>query len=142
MPTPLEEQLNGAIESLRTREHTSIRAAAKAYRVKRDTLTRRLCGGLSYTQARQQHLLLSIGQERLFIDWILSLEKLGHSPSRTQIREFVMLTCRASGGPTTIGMNWVPRYLQRHPDIKSKVGRKNKSLRIKNTSPEALENRE
>jgi hypothetical protein len=139
MASPFEEQINGALESIRTHQYPSIRAAAKAYGVNHRTLTRRLRGGLSYTQARQPQLLLSPEQEDLLVRWILDLERLGHPPNHTQIREFVVLICKAAGSSPTIGINWVPRFLQRHPDIKSKVGRKIESLRIKNTTPDALQ---
>jgi helix-turn-helix, Psq domain len=57
--SPFKEQINGALESIRTHQYPSIRAAAKAYGVNHRTLTRRLRGGLLYTQARQPQLLLS-----------------------------------------------------------------------------------
>lgn len=139
MSVPREEQLAGAIHSLSTGEYTSIRAAAKAYGVNRNTLTRRMEGGLSQSEAQQPYLLLSTEQEALLVRWILDLERVGHPPNHTQIREFALLICTASGGPTSIGINWVPRFLERYPEVKTKVCRKIKSLRIKNTTPEALE---
>jgi transposase-like protein len=51
MSIPREEQLAAAIHSLSTREYTSIRAAAKAHGVNRNTLTRRIQGGLSQSEA-------------------------------------------------------------------------------------------
>ena len=135
----VEEQLNEAIESLNTRKYTSIRAAAKAYGVDRITLTRRLHGGRSVQESHKPRLLLSTEQERLLTRWILDLDNAGHPPNHTQIREFIALISGISGGPTAVGINWVPRFLQRHQDIKTKVGRKIESLRIKNTTPEALQ---
>jgi hypothetical protein len=134
-----EQQLTDAVRSLSTNPNTSIRAIATSYGVSRDTLARRARGGLSHAQAHQTSLLLSSEQEELLVRWILDLERAGHPPNHTQIREFVALICRASGSPTNVGKNWVPRFLQRHPDIKSKVGRKIESLRIQNTTPAALE---
>jgi DDE superfamily endonuclease/Tc5 transposase DNA-binding domain/helix-turn-helix, Psq domain len=139
MSIPREEQLTSAIQSLSTGEFSSIRAAAKAYGVNRNTLTRRMQGGLTQREAQAPNLLLSTEQEDLLVRWILDLERAGHPPNHTQIREFVVLICRASGGPDSVGVNWVPRFLQRNPSVKSKVGRKIESLRIKNTTPEALE---
>jgi hypothetical protein len=138
MDTPKEQAIAGAIQSLSTNQYSSIRAAAAAFDVDRRTLTRRLRGGLTHTQAAQPSLLLSPEQERLLIQWILDLERAGHPPSHVQIREFVELICQASGTSTKVGINWVPRFLHRHPELKSKVGRKIESLRIQNTTPEAL----
>jgi hypothetical protein len=46
---------------------------------------------------------------------------------------------RISGGSGTVGVNWVSRFLSRHPTIHTKVGAKIECLRIQNTSPAALE---
>jgi hypothetical protein len=138
MDTPKEQAIAGAIQSLSTNQYPSIRAAAAAFDVDRRTLTRRLRGGLTHTQAAQPSLLLSPEQERLLIQWILDLERAGHPPSHVQIREFVELICQASGTSTKVGINWVPRFLHRHLELKSKVGRKIESLRIQNTSLETL----
>lgn len=55
--------------------------------VDRTTITRRLRGGLSHVEAAQPSLLLSTEQERLFVRWILDLERAENPPNHTQIRE-------------------------------------------------------
>jgi hypothetical protein len=50
-----------------------------------------------------------------------------------------MLMSRLSGGPTQLGVNWVSRLFNRHPEIKSKVGVKIEALRVRNTNPESLQ---
>jgi hypothetical protein len=105
MSTPIEQALADAVRSLSTNQFTSIRAAAKYYAVDRTTLTRRLRGGLSHVEAAQPSLLLSTEQERLLVRWILDLERAGHPPNYTQIREFTELICQASGTSIHVGIN-------------------------------------
>ena len=105
MDTPKEQALAGAIQSLSTNQFSSIRAAAAAFAVDRRTLTRRLRGGLTHTKAAESLLLLSSEQEKLLIQWILDLERAGHPPNHTQIREFTELICQASGTSIHVGIN-------------------------------------
>ena len=50
-----------------------------------------------------------------------------------------VLISTVSGGPDTLGNNWVPRFLHRHPEIHTKVGVRINALRLQNTTPKALE---
>jgi ribosome recycling factor len=138
MAVPNETSLSEAVHDLQTRKFTSIRAAARFHHVDRVTLQRRLQGGLSHKQQHKQRLLLSEEQEKLLKSWILDSEAAGHPPTHGYIRELVGLLSRQAGGPSTIGHNWIQRFIKRHPDIKSKVGKKIEAERVRNTSPEAL----
>ena len=71
--------------------------------------------------------------------WILDLETQGHAPTFTTIRELVAVVSKASGGTGKVGKNWVPRFIQRHPEIHSKVGKKIDAKRVKSTTSEVLE---
>ena len=70
--------------------------------------------------------------------WILDLEAQGHPVRYSQLREQVLIVLQVSSGPEKIGRNWVSRFVQRHPDIKSKIGKKMDYLRLKYTTVEAL----
>ena len=48
-----EEQLQNAISAFQNHEFDSIRAAANAFGVNRDTISRRIAGGLSRAQAAE-----------------------------------------------------------------------------------------
>jgi len=87
-------------------------------------LRRRLKGGNSLALEREPQQLLSNDQEKKLKKWITDLEAQGHAPSFSQIRELIAAMNGASGGPTQVGKNWASRFLRRHPDIRSKVGRK------------------
>ena len=134
-----EQALQDALDAYDRREYPSIRAAAKAFNVNHGTLARRINGGLSRQQAHEAEQLLSPDQERLLVRWILDLEVAGAPPTFAQVREFAGLVSQASGGPPSVGVNWISGFLNRHPDVRSKVGQKMEYLRIENTSPEALQ---
>lgn len=139
MTSTTEQALQDAQDAYSRNEYPSIRAAATAYGVDRMTLGRRLKGGNTRQQARASQQALSPVQEDLLIKWIIDLDIAGAPPSFAQVREFAGLVSNASGGPSTIGKNWTTRFLQRHPDIKSKVGRKIEYLRAQNTTSESLQ---
>jgi hypothetical protein len=139
MTTVTEESIQDALLAYTGGEYPSIRAAATAYGVDRMTLARRLKGGNTRREARVSQQILSPIQEDLLIKWITDLDIAGAPPSFAQVREFAGMISNASGGPPTIGKNWITRFLQRHPTIKSKVGRKIEYLRAQNTSAECLQ---
>jgi DDE superfamily endonuclease/Tc5 transposase DNA-binding domain len=63
------------------------------------------------------------------------LEAEGHAPTHNTVREMAGQISRFSGGPTTVGNKWLPRFFTRHPDIHSKLGKSIDALRIQATSP-------
>ena len=65
-----EEQLQNAISAFQKQEFTSIRAAANAFGVNRDTMSRRMAGGLSRAQAAELNQILSNAEERTLVRWI------------------------------------------------------------------------
>jgi len=138
MPAPDQISIDEALRGLKTRKYASVRAAARYHHVDHATLQRRFHGGLSSQQQHKGQTLLSEEQEKLLKEWILEAEALGHPVTNPFVRELAKQISTRSGGPTTIGQNWVSRFIKRHPEIQSKVGRKIDTLRIENTSPKAL----
>jgi hypothetical protein len=136
-----EQRIQQAIQDYQTSSNTSIRAAAAANDVDYSTLSRRLKGQLPRSIARQVQQLLSNEQETLLKRWILDLEAQGHAPSFNTVRELAAVVSRSSGGLNKVGKNWLFRFLQRHPEIASKVGKKADTRRVDGTTPEALEDR-
>lgn len=137
MASNYEIRLRQAISDYENRRFTSIRSAAAANSVDRKTLTRRLNGGVSRAIAAEPKQLLSNEQEHRLVQWILDLEAQGHPPSFTQLRELVTLVQDDSGSTIRIGQHWISRFIQRHPEIHSKVGRKIHGLRSQSTTPES-----
>jgi hypothetical protein len=138
MTKPNELLLDEAMADFRSRKFASLRAAARFYHLSPATLSRRLRGGISQPQQHKKRLLLSEEQEGLLKSWILQSEASGHPVTHSYIRELAGLLSKQTGGPPRVGLCWVSRYIQRHPDIKSKVGKKIDVLRVQNTTPAAL----
>jgi hypothetical protein len=133
-----QETVNEAVRDVQTRKFASIRAAARHHHLSHASLQRRLRGGVSSHQRHKEQSLLSEEQEKLLQSWILEAESNGHPVTNPYVRELAGLISNRSGGPATVGQNWVSRFIKRHPAIKSKVGRKIDALRIQNTTPAAL----
>jgi hypothetical protein len=138
MTSNRELRLQQALQDLQTHKYPSIRAAAAANEVDHTTLSRRLKGQVSRSLARESQQLLSNQQEMLLKQWILDLEAQGHAATYTTIRELAAIISLNSGGPEKIGHNWITRFLQRHPDIHSKVGKKIQAQRLDATTPQAI----
>lgn len=139
MPSETEQALQIALDAYRRGEYTSIRACATSHGVDKSTLSRRLKGGITRQQAREEQQTLSPIQEDLLKRWILDLDLAGAPPSFAQVREFAGLISQASGGHSSVGVNWIQRFLKRHPEVQSKVGKPIEYLRAENASPEALQ---
>lgn len=133
-----ELRLQQAIADAQTFSGASLRSIAASNDVDYSTLSRRLKGQLPQSTAHQHQQLLSSEQENLLKRWILDLELQGHAPSFNTVRELAGIVSEASGGPNKVGKNWISRFIQRHPEIRSKVGRKLQSQRVDCTSPQAL----
>ena len=138
MASTRETRMLQAISDYQTRRYTSILAAAAANDVNHVSLGRRLRGGISRAIAREPQQILSNEQEQMLVRWVLDLEAQGHPPSFTQIRDLVLVIRGNSTGPFSIGHNWIPRFIRRHPEIHSKVGKKIHRLRLQSTTPESL----
>ncbi|OAP55765.1 hypothetical protein AYL99_09917 [Fonsecaea erecta] len=121
MASNREARIQQAIQDLETRKYPSIRAAAAANDVNHATLSRRLRGTQSATLAHEREQLLSNTQEELLKRWILDLAAQGHPPSYSAVRVLAGIVNKSSGGPGLVGHNWLPRFLQRHPGIRSKT---------------------
>src|SRR5271155_2092377 len=107
MTSRLETQLTTAISDYNPQRNPSIRALAKTYNISRRTLARRLNGGHSHTIGHASQQLLSIEQEQQLERWILNLEAEGHAPTHKTVREIAGCISKFSGGPETVGNNWI-----------------------------------
>jgi hypothetical protein len=138
MASNQETRMLQAISDYQNRRYTSIRATAAANDVNHVRLGRRLRGGSSRAIAREPQQLLSNGQEQMLVQWILNLEAQGHPPSFTQVRDLVIIIRGDSTGLLSIGHNWISRFINRHPEIHSKVGKKIHGLRLQSVTPKSL----
>jgi hypothetical protein len=87
-------------------------------------LSDRLRGLPSRSEVTQPAQLLSKSQESRLVTWILRQEALGYAPSHSQVRATVAALLRQQGRERHIGVHWLARFIKRHPDIETKVGKR------------------
>ena len=113
-------------------------------------MTRRINGGLSCSQARQQQQKLSYAQKNVLLKWIKELTISGYSPGHQLLKDIAeeIRTKRTYDldNPSLdslkllpqylLGKNWIPRFIQRHPHLTVVIRRRIESVRIdKATKP-------
>jgi hypothetical protein len=130
----IESKVEKAILALKSGEAKSAYAAAKLFDVDRNTVMCRLNGGLNCSQSCKSAQLLSIAEEEALALWCRRISA-GACPVRHQvIREMaweIMMHRVASVNTSamqlvnlpTIGKDWVKRFLQRYPRLRTVKGR-------------------
>jgi transposase len=135
-----EGRISLAIQAINNKEISSIRQAAERFQVDRSTLTRRLRGTTSRAETRpNSHKLTEIEEESL-LQWILSMDDRGGAPRPSTVREMAALLLQHRGirNTTPIGQNWVTKFVNRHPEIKSRFSRRYNYERAKQEDPKVI----
>jgi hypothetical protein len=129
----LDENVKKALKALASHEFPSIRSAALHFNVPRETLRRRFHGGQTHGEAHEPAQHFSIGEEKALADLITRHSASGHPLTHLQVREIAeqirsrrVLGINESGiqhiNYEPIGQQWVQRFLQRQPHLKSIMG--------------------
>ena len=134
-----EQQIELALQAIRTGEVNSIRAAHRAYNIPESTLRARLNGTTNRRTAHQYRKRLSIQQEEFLVDWILEQESQGFPPSHARCREMASRILRMNGDTQELGKRFVTKFIRDNPRIASVVGRPIEQARIDGTHPEAIQ---
>ena len=137
-----------ALAGIKSGKYKSGFDAARQLEINASTVNRRRRGHLSRSTARIQQQLLSAEEERTIIKWIQQVSQSGYPVSYNLLRQIVfeVRSCRvASSTPKhnfveekPIGRDWIPRFIQRHLDIKSAVGRRIETNRMAAITKETL----
>jgi len=142
--TELDKQLTEAVLGVQSGKYKSSYEAAKQLGLNRRSVTRRVHGGLSRVQARQQQQKLSPTQEKTLLKWIKQLTISGYSPSHSLLKEIAeeVRTNQSrdldypafiESNPSSnlpLGQDWVPRFIKRHPHLTVAIGRRIESVRM------------
>ncbi|SCO78505.1 related to transposase [Fusarium oxysporum] len=112
--------------------------AAQKNGVPPTTLSDRLRGLPSKSEVTQPAQLLSKSEESRLVTWILRQEALGYAPSHSQVRATVAALLRQQGRERPIGRHWLARFIKRHDDIKTKVGKRQEAARFNSFTPMAV----
>jgi hypothetical protein len=160
-----EIEIQKAVLAIKSNQYKSIHAAVKALGLPKDTLRRRVNGGNTRIEARQQQQLLSKTQEQTLLKWIKQLTSSGYAPSHWILREVAdevrTNRCRIYQGRGTqqqqqqqtqelqpqlqlqipklpLRQDWVPRFIQRHPNLCVKLGRRVEAQKMNGVTKQVL----
>ncbi|RYC77913.1 hypothetical protein BFJ63_vAg19213, partial [Fusarium oxysporum f. sp. narcissi] len=112
--------------------------AAQKNGVPPTTHSYRVMGLPSKSEVTQPAQLLSKSEESRLVTWILRQEALGYAPSHSQVRATVAALLRQQGRERPIGVHWLARFIKRHDDIKTKVGKRQEAARFNSFTPMAV----
>ena len=140
MESPSKEtRIQMALNAYKNSQYESLQKAASAYDVPRTTLRRRIAGIASRAEQPANCQKLSNTEESTLSKWILDMDKRGLPLQLSTVRHLAQLLVTARLPSTTIGENWVNRYVQRHPELKSKYTRKYDYQRAKCEDPKLIQ---
>jgi hypothetical protein len=157
----IDLRLSEAVLGVRTKKFKSANAAAIALGLRPDSVRKRLCGRITCIEARQKQQLLSKNQEKTLLKWIKELTISGYAPSHRILREvadevrsnkcrvFQPQQLQLQQQPQTqqqqpqipnlpLGQEWVPRFIQRHPNLRVKLGRRVEAQRMNGVTKQVL----
>lgn len=141
-----ERQIQAAlaeyIATFGQKDAPSIRKLAEDYNISRNTLSRRIKGGLSQAEANSQRSHLSSAESEALIDWIIQLSNQGFPPTLQRIEDManLILSKNAKTPSATVGHNWVDRWLQKHDKYVSKYWSTSlETVRAKSLTPQRVD---
>ena len=117
------------------RNGVAVRRAATVHGVPRNTLQGRLDGAQSCREAHEDEQRLSTVQEQNLERWILQQEALGYAPTHAQVRAIANGILRQQGDDKLLGKKWSGHFIDRHPAVKTKLGRRTDWERVNAATP-------
>ena len=143
------EKCRLTIIALTKDEFPSIHATSQHFNVLFETLRRRVHEDQTHAKCREELQLLSPAEEKVLVSLITRFGALGHLLSYPQLREMAEEIRKrrlhnindesiqlVTYDP--LGQQWVPRFLARHPQLKSVMGKCIELARVKKSSPEVI----
>lgn len=112
--------------------------AAQKWGVPQRTLSARSRGQTALAKQIQPQRHLSKNQEDKLVIWIRRQESLGYAPSHSQIRACVLRLLQQQGDNPELGRHWVSKFIQRHPELRTKMGRRQEANRFNSFTPKAV----
>ena len=145
--TETDAKVEAAMKGLSNGLYKTPYAAATALGLNRATLSRRLAGGNSRAEGKENQQNLTHAEEKALARWITQLTATGHPARHPFIREIAeeIRKHRHSSSTTPIsypvlGDSWVPQFLNRHPTLRTTISRLIESARIKDVSSASIIN--
>jgi 4-hydroxybenzoate polyprenyltransferase len=146
-----EAKVQAAMKGLEVGTYSSIWSAANAVGMSHKTLTRRVNGGKSCAQAKENDQHLSAAEEKALVRWILMMTSTGHPVPYRFLGEMAeeirrQRLCKINDDTITLitytplGKRWIQRFLKRHPELETQLTRSIEHSRIKYVSEELVKN--
>ncbi|CUS10709.1 unnamed protein product, partial [Tuber aestivum] len=133
MANPHEYAIERALEAI---EHgMSEKKACLEFKVSSGTIQGRRAGASTSCESHTFMQHLTANQEDALVAWILEQEERGFAPSHTRVRKMAEKIIESGGRSIMIGKSWVPRFLLRHPNVATLLGKPIDSKRIRRTQP-------
>ncbi|KAJ3453216.1 hypothetical protein MRS44_018871 [Fusarium solani] len=132
-----EDDVAEAIFDVTDRDLSQTQAAQKRG-VPRSTLSRRLSGQARRNERIQAHQRISKSQEETLIRWVLRQESLGYALSHSQLCACVEAILQQQGDNKPLGKHWTTRFVKRHPQLSTKLGKRQKAARFDGFTPKAV----
>ena len=114
-----------------------MRQAAATYNVPKSTLHDRLTGKPARRDCEPNSRKLTPTEELVIIKHILDLDSRGKSPNFRALRDMANRLLRERAAPE-VGINWPSRFIQRKPELKTRVTRKYDYQRAKCEDPRVI----
>ncbi|OAQ58123.1 transposase [Pochonia chlamydosporia 170] len=136
MPSYTENDLQNAISAVTGGQ--SVRKAAQLWGIPRATLHDRIQGAQTRLDAYERYQRLSRKDEESLVQWVLKQASLNVPISHQQLRSFVIHILAQGGDHKPLGKNWMKGFLQRHPEISTRKGKRMDSCRINGASADTI----
>lgn len=114
----------------------SMRDYARRYNINRNTMKNRYTGTKTKAEFNIPHQKLSPAEEQSLQDIIQQLESWGFPPYVSRVKEMASNILHSKGRPSSIGINWVQKFLSRHPDLNTRWSRRLERDRFNNCTIE------
>jgi len=131
-----------AIDGIKTKRFKSAYEAAKTLDISVTTLARRMAGGKNIAESREDQQKLTIAEEQAIAEQVSQLSETGFPVTHPWLHEMAeKLRERHTDDSqflTPLGQQWATRFLQRHPNLKTVMGRAIEAARLKEATTNAM----
>ena len=111
-----------AIEAIRSSKKMHRHKAAKLYRVPYSTLTNRINGAPPRSEYRSKNHNLTELEEEVLVRHILDIDERGFAPRLAGVEDMANYILE-SRGARRVGKLWAHRFVQRRPELKTRLNR-------------------
>lgn len=132
----IEADVQNALADLES--GVALATAAVQHGIPRNTLRGRFNGAQPHQHAHNTEQRLTAVQEKQLECWILQQEALGYAPTHAQVRAIATGVLKQGDDYRNLGKRWTRHFVQRHPAIKTKLGRRTNWERINAATPENI----